>query len=377
MAGPVFRADHVGSLLRPSEIKRARAEPGAVTLTQAGYRSSPELVAVENETIRAAVNLQERAGLPVVTDGEFRRSFWHLDFLGALQGLDLEERAPETGAQFAGVKMRPVFPTISGPIDFPDDHPMLGHFEYLASVTGVTPKISIPGPSACHYRTAASDIRYAPYADPDVFFADVARTYNKAVHAFYRAGCRYLQLDDIFFAYLCDERQRAEKAAAGQDPDWLIERYAWMMREAIYDRPDDMTVAMHLCRGNFQSTWAAEGGYDPAADAVFNQTGVDVFYMEYDTERAGGLAPLRLLSKGKQRVMTGFVTTKRGSLERMDAILSLYDEAQRYVDLDQLGIAPQCGFASTEEGNALNHDEQQKKLELIVQIAHRLWGGVV
>ena len=205
---------------------------------------------------------------------------------------------------------------------------------------------------------------------------DIAATYKKAVHAFYEAGCRYLQMDDIFFAYLCDEKHRAEKQAAGQDPDMLIERYAWMMNEAIKDRPDDMTIAMHMCRGNFRSTHAAEGAYDPAADAVFNKTGVDVFFMEYDTERAGGLEPLRLLSKGKQRVLPGFITTKSGELETVEALQRRFDEASKYADIDQLGIAPQCGFASTEEGNNLSMDEQKRKLELVVKTAEAVWGGV-
>ena len=199
---------------------------------------------------------------------------------------------------------------------------------------------------------------------------------TKAVHAFYEAGCRYLQLDDIFFAYLCDEGQREAKRTEGQDPDRLITSYATMMREAIADRPADMTIGMHMCRGNFRSTWVADGGYDPAADAVFNQTGVDVFYMEYDTERAGGLAPLRLLPAGEQRVMLGFVTTKSGALETLDDLKRRMEEATKYASLDQLGIAPQCGFASTEEGNEISQDEQRRKLELVVSAAESIWGTV-
>ena len=377
MPGPKFRADHVGSLLRPKAVQQARADDQAVRLSARGYTASEALKAVEDSAIRDVVAMQEEVGLKSVTDGELRRSFWHLDFLGALDGLALEERARDTGVQFSGIKMRPVFPTIVGQLDFPDDHPMLEHFRYLASVTHVTPKISIPGPSACHFRTDPADIHFAPYKDTEVFFADIASTYNKAVHRFYEAGCRYLQMDDIFFAYLCDDEQRAAKRAQGLDPDWLIEKYAAAMRAAISDRPEDMTIAMHLCRGNFQSTWVAEGGYDPAADAVFNQTGVDVFFMEYDTDRAGGLEPLRLLAKGSQRVLPGFITTKVGQLESVDDILRLFDLAQRFVDLDQLGIAPQCGFASTEEGNDISAEDQRRKLALVVEVAERLWGGVV
>ena len=278
--------------------------------------------------------------------------------------------------QFAGVQLRPIFPTISGRLDFPSDHPHIDHFKYLASVTKVTPKISIPGPSCCHFRVARDDIAPPEYRDANVLFRDIAATYRKAVQAFYDAGCRYLQMDDIFFAYLCDPKHRAAKQADGQDPDWLIDRYAWMMHEAIKDRPDDMLIAMHMCRGNFRSTYAAEGAYDPAADAVFNKTGVDIFFMEYDTDRAGGLAPLKLLAKGKQRVLPGFITTKTGELESMDDLKAKFEEASKYADIDQLGIAPQCGFASTEEGNAISHDEQRRKLELVVRVAQEIWGGV-
>jgi Methionine synthase II (cobalamin-independent) len=253
---------------------------------------------------------------------------------------------------------------------------MLEHFKYLASVTAVVPKISIPGPSCCHFRTAKADILPAKYQDPDALFADIAATYKKAVAKFYEAGCRYLQMDDIFFAYLCDPKQREQRKAQGEDPDVLIDRYAWMMHEAIKDRPADMLIGMHMCRGNFRSTHAAEGAYDPAADAVFNKTGVDVFFMEYDTERAGGLEPLKLLAKGKQRVMPGFVTTKTGDLESLDWLKAKFDEASKYADLGQLGIAPQCGFASTEEGNTITEDDQKRKLELIVTAAEAIWGGV-
>jgi 5-methyltetrahydropteroyltriglutamate--homocysteine methyltransferase len=274
------------------------------------------------------------------------------------------------------MNLRPIFPTITSRLDFPEDHPMLEHFRFLASATTVQPKISIPGPSACHFRTAPEDIAPPEYEDPEVLFADLARTYRKAVNAFYDAGCRYLQMDDIFFAYLCDPTHREEKLSQGVDPDWLIGKYADTMHEAIKDRPDDMVIAMHLCRGNFQSTWAAEGAYDPAADAVFNRTGVDVYFMEYDSERAGGLEPLRLLPKGRKRVMPGFITTKTGELESIDGLKRRFDEASKYADLDQLGIAPQCGFASTEEGNIITPDDQRRKLELVVKTAEAIWGGV-
>lgn len=366
---PPFRADHVGSLLRPKAIAEARkAHFKDKTL------SAEELKAVEDREIPALIKMQEDVGLKAVTDGEVRRSFWHYDFLGMLTGFELAER--DEGVQFAGVKLRPIFPTITGKLDFPADHPMLDHFKFVKAHTRVVPKISIPGPSCCHFRTAPQDIHPKEYADADVLFADIAATYRKAVQTFYDAGCRYLQMDDIFFAYLCDPKHRAGKQAQGQDPDWLIDRYAWMMSEAIKDRPADMLIGMHMCRGNFRSTYAAEGAYDLAADAVFNKTGVDIFFMEYDTERAGGLEPLKLLAKGKQRVLPGFISTKTGKLETIDWLKSKFDEASKYVDLDQLGIAPQCGFASTEEGNTVTEDEQRRKLELVVKTAEAIWGGV-
>lgn len=364
-----FRADHVGSLLRPDAVKAARQ----AHLVD-GTASERDLKNAEDTAIASVVKMQQDCGLKAVTDGEYRRSFWHYDFMGALDGMELEER--DEGVQFAGVKLRPIFPTIKGRLDFPDDHPMLDHYRYLQGITDVQAKISIPGPSCLHFRTAKADISPAEYADNEVLFNDITQVYKKAVQAFYAAGCRYLQMDDIFFAYLCDPKHRADKEAEGFDPDELISRYAQMMDEAIKDRPDDMVIAMHLCRGNFRSTHAAEGAYDPAADAIFNQTDVDVYFMEYDTERAGGLEPLRLLPKGRKRVMPGFITTKSGALETVDDLQRLFDKTSEYIDIDQLGIAPQCGFASTEEGNSLSEDEQRRKLELVVNTADKIWGGV-
>jgi len=366
---PPFRADHVGSLLRPESVKTARKK-----YFEEKSINAEDLAAVEDAAIRDVIGFQEEIGLKAVTDGEFRRSWWHYDFIGALTGFELEER--DKGVQFAGVQLRPIHPTIKAKLDFPDDHPMLNHFRFVAANTNVFPKISIPGPSCCHFRTAAADIAPAEYRDREVLFADIAATYKKAVKAFYDAGCRYLQMDDIFFAYLCDPKQRALKIEEGYDPDALIDKYAWMMHEAIKDRPADMTIGMHMCRGNFRSTHAAEGGYDPAADAIFNKTGVDIYFMEYDTERAGGLEPLRLLPKGGKRVLPGFITTKTGALEGLDYLKSKFDEASKYADINQLGIAPQCGFASTEEGNEITFDDQRRKLELVVKTAEEIWGGV-
>lgn len=369
-AKPPYRADHVGSLLRPDSVKAARRKHFDDKSIDAA-----ELKAVEDEAIRDVIKLQEDVGIPAITDGEIRRSFWHYDFMGDLTGLDLEQR--DEGVQFHGVKLRPIFPTITGKLDFPADHPMIEHFRFVAANTKATPKISIPGPSCCHFRTAKADIKPKEYQDdPEALFADLAATYAKAVQAFYDAGCRYLQMDDIFFAYLCDPKHRAAKQAEGMDPDWLIDRYAWMMHEAIKDRPADMVIGMHMCRGNFVSTYAAEGAYDPAADAIFNKTGVDIYFMEYDSERAGGLEPLRLLPKGSKRVLPGFITTKTGDLETVEDLKRKFDAASQYADLDQLGIAPQCGFASTEEGNKITADDQKRKLELVVKTAEAIWGGV-
>ena len=369
-AAAPFRADHVGSLLRPASVAEARkAHIEEKSLDAAGLK------AAEDAAIPGLIRMQEDAGLPVVTDGEARRSWWHYDFMSMLDGLELVERGE--GVQFAGTQLRPIFPTITGPLDFPDDHPMLDHYRFVAANTKVMPKISIPGPSCVDFRIGTDDLGVAEYQeDRQAFFAAIAATYKKAVQAFYDAGCRYLQLDDIFFAYLCDPKHRADKVAEGRDLDALIGHYAWMMHEAIKDRPADMVIGMHMCRGNYKSTYAATGGYDMAADAVFNQTGVDVFFMEYDTERAGGLEPLRLLSKGKQRVMAGFITTKVGEMESLDSLKRKFDEAAKHTDLGQLGIAPQCGFASTEEGNAISVDDQKRKLELVVKTAEEIWGGV-
>ncbi|MCY1667998.1 5-methyltetrahydropteroyltriglutamate--homocysteine S-methyltransferase [Rhizobium sp. SL86] len=362
MPTPPFRADHVGSLLRPRRIAEARH----------AHAPAAELRAIEDAEIPSLIKMQEDVGLKVVTDGEARRAYWHFDFLGMLDGMDMETRGE--GVQFHGTQLPPIHPVINGKLGFPADHPMLAHFTFVKEHTHVCPKISIPGPSCVHFRTDPADVRPPEYKDPDVLFSDIAETYKQAVAAFYAVGCRYLQLDDIFFAYLCDPKQRDLRKAMGQDPDWLIDRYAWMLEEAIKDRPSDMVIGMHMCRGNFRSTHVASGGYDAAADAIFNKTSVDVYFMEYDTDRAGGLEPLKLLPKGKKRVMAGFITTKTGELEDLDSLRRHFDDAAKFVDMDQLGIAPQCGFASTEHGNAITEDDQRRKLELVVKTAETIWG---
>ena len=364
---PLFRADHVGSLLRPEIIKENRKK-----FFEDKIISSEELKLIEDTEIKKIVKLQEELGFKVVTDGEFRRSFWHYDFLEGLDGFELEER--ESGVQFSGAKLRPFFPVIKNKIDFPSDHPMLEHFKFVAKNSSVLPKISIPGPSCCHFRTTPNDIYPKEYLDNEKLFFDIAQTYKKAVQEFYDIGCRYLQMDDIFFAYLCDPNHRTTRMKFGEDPDELIEKYAWMLNEAIKDRPKDMTVGMHLCRGNFKSNFAAQGAYDPTVDAVFNKIDLDVYFMEYDDERSGGLEPLKYLPKGNKRVMPGFITTKQGKLETLDFLKKKFEEASKYISIDQLGIAPQCGFSSTEEGNIISLEDQKRKLELVIEASNKIWG---
>lgn len=361
-----FRADQVGSLLRPQIIQDARLD----------LSNKPALRQAEDAGIRQLVDLQKASGIKVLTDGEARRAFWHYDFMGMLTGLEMKPATRSLPFQTEH-KTPPIEPFLTGALDFPADHPMLEHFTFLQDL--VTPedgiaKISIPGPSAVHFRTPQENIEYSAYRDHDTLIHAIASTYKKAVQAFYDAGCRYLQLDDIFFAYLGDEKQRAERRALGQDPDQLIADYAWMLEEAIKDRPDDLVIGMHMCRGNFRSAHVASGGYDAAADAIFNKTSVDVYFMEYDTERAGGLEPLKLLPKGDKRIMAGFISTKTGELENMDDLRRQFDAASKFVDLDQLGIAPQCGFASTHHGNNITQDDQKRKLELVVNTAQAIWG---
>ena len=364
---PLFRADHVGSLLRPEIIKENRKK-----YFEDKIISSEELKLIEDTEIKKIVKLQEELGFKVVTDGEFRRSFWHYDFLEGLDGFELEER--ESGVQFSGAKLRPFFPVIKNKIDFPSDHPMLEHFKFVAKNSSVLPKIAIPGPSCCHFRTTPNDIYPKEYLDNEKLFFDIAQTYKKAVQEFYDIGCRYLQMDDIFFAYLCDPNHRNTRMKFGEDPDELIEKYAWMLNEAIKDRPKDMTVGMHLCRGNFKSNFAAQGAYDPTVDAVFNKIDLDVYFMEYDDERSGGLEPLKYLPKGNKRVMPGFITTKQGKLETLDFLQKKFEEASKYISIDQLGIAPQCGFSSTEEGNIISLEDQKRKLELVIEASKKIWG---
>ena len=362
---PPFRADQVGSLLRTAPVKAAR------TKRATGEFTAAELKSVEDREIARLVAKQEAVGLQGVTDGEFRRSWWHYDFLAALDGVELVSVAQ--GLQFKGTTTKAEGLHVHGRIDFPATHPMLDHFRFLKSVATATPKMTIPSPTALHYRGGRQAIDTAAYAEMEPFFEDLGRAYAKAVRAFGEAGCTYLQLDEVYVAYLCDPAQRAYLQSRGDDPDRLLGIYAELVNAACSGRTPGMTISMHLCRGNFRSTWMAEGGYEPVADMLFNRMNVDAYFMEYDSDRAGGFEPLRFLPKDKHAVL-GLVTSKSGALESKDRLKRRLDEAASFTDLDRLCLSPQCGFASTEEGNLLAEEEQWAKLALCVEVAREVWG---
>jgi 5-methyltetrahydropteroyltriglutamate--homocysteine methyltransferase len=361
-----YRADEVGSLLRTPRLKEARAkrERGGITPAQ--------LKAVEDEEIRKIVKKQEEVGLKLATDGEFRRSWWHFDFFQDLKGAEIY--SAEQGIQFKGVVTQAKGLRITDRLDFPADHPMLEHFRFLAANSKVTPKMTIPSPSVMHFRGGRSTISSGAYPNLDAFFGDLATLYGKAIKAFYDAGCRYLQLDDTVWAYLCSRQELELAKARGEDVAKLPATYARTINTALQSKPADMVVTTHVCRGNFRSSWIAEGGYEPVAEQLLGGVDYDGFFMEWDTERAGGLEPLRFLPKGSKRVVVGLVTSKSGALEKKDDIKRRLDEAAKYVPLEQLCLSPQCGFASTEEGNVLTEDEQWAKLRMIVEIAREVWG---
>jgi 5-methyltetrahydropteroyltriglutamate--homocysteine methyltransferase len=362
---PPFRADHVGSLLRPLPLKQARAQR---TL---GEITGDQLKAVEDREIAAVIKRQEEIGLKAVTDGEFRRAFWNYDFLGALPGV--EAYLGERKIKFQGPNPKPMMLRVTGKLGSFSGHPMIEHFKFVAAHTRVLPKMTIPSPSSLHFRYGRDAVPVEIYPDMADFYRDLGQTYAKAVRAFADAGCRYLQLDEVNFTYLCDSKLRAQVANRGDDPEQLPAIYARMINAAIADIPLDMTIAMHLCRGNFQSTFVASGGYEPVAEILFNTINVHGYFMEYDSDRAGGFEPLRLVPKGKT-VVLGLVTSKSGRLESKDAIKRRIEQAAKFVPLDQLCLSPQCGFASTEEGNILAEDEQWAKLKMIVEIAKEVWG---
>jgi 5-methyltetrahydropteroyltriglutamate--homocysteine methyltransferase len=363
-----FRADEVGSLLRPPRIKEARAK------LEKGEISPDDLRKIEDMEIEKVVHRQSSTGLKLATDGEFRRSWWHFDFLSKLTGCELFH--PEEGIQFAGIQTRHEAVRVIGKLDFPDDHPMLEHFRFLkkkCEVAHVTAKMTIPSPSVLHFRGGRKSISKDAYPDIEVFFQDLARTYRKAVKAFYDAGCRYLQLDDTVWAYLCSQDELAKLRERGEAPDNLQEIYARIINYAIAERPSDMTITTHVCRGNFRSTWISSGGYEPVAERLLAGTNYDGYFLEYDSDRAGGFEPLRYLPKGNKIVVVGVITSKSGELENKDAIKRRLEEASRYAALDQLALSPQCGFASTEEGNILTEEEQWAKLRLAVEVAQEVW----
>jgi 5-methyltetrahydropteroyltriglutamate--homocysteine methyltransferase len=361
---PPFRADHVGSLLRPAALKEARARRASREI------SASELTAIEDREIERVIRKQEEIGLQAVTDGEFRRSWWHLDFLWGLDGV--ERYAMDRGMAFAGMQTRAEGARVVGPLGF-SGHPMLAHFCFVNTMTSRTPKMTIPAPSALYGRVGRDAISPTAYARLEEFFIDLGAAYRKAVHAFAHAGCRYLQLDEVFIAMLCDPGYRAGQEGRGDDPERLAETYADMINAAISDIPTDMTITMHLCRGNYRSTYMGAGAYDAVADVLFNRIKVHGYFMEYDTERAGGFEPLRLLPKNRVAVL-GLVTTKSGQLESKDEIKRRIAQAAKFADADQLCLSPQCGFASTEEGNVLAEEEQWAKLAMIVEVANEVWG---
>jgi methionine synthase II (cobalamin-independent) len=361
---PPFRADHVGSLLRPAVLKEARAKRERDEIDAAALKE------IEDREIKNVIRKQEEIGLKAVTDGEFRRAFWNYDFLGALPGV--EAYLGERKIKFEGVNPKPMMLRVVGKLGRFETHPMLEHFKFVREHTRVMPKMTIPSPSSLHFRYGRDAVPESIYPDMTDFYRDLGQTYRKAVRAFVDAGCRYLQLDEVNFTYLCDPKLRAQVANRGDDPERLPSIYASMINAAISDIPADMTIAMHLCRGNFRSTFVASGGYEPIAEILFNSINVHGYLMEYDSERAGGFEPLRFVPKGKTIVL-GLVTSKSGRLESKDELKRRIEEAAKFVDIDQLCLSPQCGFASTEEGNILTEDEQWAKLARIVEAAQEVW----
>jgi 5-methyltetrahydropteroyltriglutamate--homocysteine methyltransferase len=361
---PPFRADHVGSLLRPAALKAARAQH------ERGELGAAELAAIEDREIEKVIRRQEAIGLQAVTDGEFRRAFWNYDFLGRLDGV--EAYLGERKISFQGVQPRPMMLRVIGRLGSFGAHPMLDHFKFVRAHSRALAKMTIPSPSSLHFRYGREAVPVEIYASMDDFYRDLGATYRKATCAFADAGCRYLQLDEVNFTYLCDPKLRELVARRGDDPQKLPHIYAGMINAAISDLPPDMTTTMHLCRGNFRSTFVASGGYEPVAEILFNEIRINAYFMEYDSERAGGFEPLRFVPKDKI-VVLGLVTSKSGTLESSDELKRRIEEATRFIALDQLCLSPQCGFASTEEGNILDEDEQWAKLELIVKVAEEVW----
>jgi methionine synthase II (cobalamin-independent) len=361
---PPYRADQVGSLLRPESLAALRARFKRGEVDGATLRSA------EDDAVREVVRRQQQIGLAAVTDGELRRDWWHLDFLSQLDGVTLKHNEGEK-FKIAGQSEQPPIPTVTGRIGC--SRPiMVDDFKFLKSVTTHTAKMTIPSPSMLHLRGGRAAIDKTAYPQLDAFWDDVAVAYRKAIAHLAAAGCRYLQLDDVAFAYLCDPKIQQNCRANGDDPTALPRRYATVINAALVDKPADMAVTIHTCRGNFKSAWVAEGGYDPVVEAMFS-TDVDGYFMEFDSARAGGFEPLRVLPRGK-KVVLGLVTTKVGALESKDDLKRRIDEASKFVPLEDLCLSPQCGFSSTHHGNALSIDDQWRKLERVVEVAAEVWG---
>jgi len=352
---PPYHADHVGSLLRPKELADARKS------------KSKELPSIQQKAIREVVARQEAIGLESVTDGEFSRDWWHLDFMAQLDGVTLRKNP---GPVFVGVEEQPPIPQITGKLRY--SRPiMIDEFSFLKKTTRKTAKFTIPSPSMLHLRAGRAGVSKNAYPDMAEFWADAAKAYQAAIAAFAQAGCTYLQLDDVAFAYLCDPKIRAACVKNGDDPNSLPLTYAKTISAALKHRPAGMTVAMHTCRGNFKSAWVAEGGYEPVAEAMFS-SGVDAFFMEFDTERAGGFEPLRFVPKGK-KVVLGIVSSKVPALESKGDLQKKIEQASKYVALEDLCLSPQCGFSSTHHGNNLTMDEQWRKLERVIEVSKEIW----
>ncbi|MGH8226953.1 MAG: 5-methyltetrahydropteroyltriglutamate--homocysteine S-methyltransferase [Steroidobacteraceae bacterium] len=368
-ASPPLRAEHVGSLLRPPRLIAAR------DAVQRGELTAAQLRSLEDEEIRQIVRAQEEIGLDVVTDGEFRRVAWQIDFLKQLTSVELVRGTVKVSFHTAegDIDRLPSSLRVTGKLARP--RPIfVDHFRFLESIATAVPKITVPSPSLLHFRGGRGAVDRAAYPDIEEFFADVARAYAQEIADLASVGCRYLQLDEVDFAYLCDPKLREEVRGFGEDPDRLPHTYAKLINAALAARPADMRIGMHLCRGNFESAWLAEGGYEPVAEVLFNELAVDRYLLEYDTARAGGFEPLRFVPPGKT-VVLGLVTTKRAALERADDLKRRIEAASRYLPLEQLALSPQCGFASAGRGNHLEYEEQMAKLRLVVDVARQVWGG--
>lgn len=365
---PPFRADHVGSLLRPPELLAARE------VKKQGKITAAELRAVEDKAIREAVKLQEDLGFKGVTDGEFRRTYWHLDFLEQFENAVVVPPSVKVHFHTEAGDLEFMPPGIRVGGKLAHRKPIMGaDFDYLKSVAKVMPKVTIPAPSNMHFRGGRKAIDEKAYPDLAEFYADLGRVYAEEVADLGRRGLKYLQIDEVNFAYLCDPSLREKVKALGEDPNKLPHTYAKLINDSIATKPKDMTVCMHLCRGNFASAWVAEGGYEPVAETLFNEIKIDGYFLEYDSPRAGGFAPLRFVPKGK-KVVLGLVTTKKGALEKPDDLKHRIDEAACYVPLDQLCLSPQCGFSSTIEGNKITLDDEIAKLRLVADVARQVWG---